>query len=86
MKVERQGLTPKEVLAIQMALSMMIEDVEESSKNPAMPWTPQTRQEMKDILLNAKSAAAKIAVTIGKECFIAPYVEGDEDEFITKQS
>lgn len=82
----KQGLSPKEVLTIQMALAMMIEDVEASSKDVRIPFTPQTRKEIADMLLNAKAAKAKIDLAVGNECIIQPYQEGDEKEFITKQS
>ena len=82
----KQGLSPKEVLTIQMALAMMIEDVEASSKDVTYPFTPQTRKEMADMLLNAKAAKAKIDLAVGNECIIQPYQEGDEKEFITKES
>lgn len=82
----KQGLSPKEVKTIQMALAMMIEDLEAGSKNVSIPWTPQSRKDFADMILNAKLAKAKIDLTVGRECIIEPYREGDEKDFITKQS
>jgi hypothetical protein len=82
----KQGLSPKEVKTIQMALAMMIEDLEATSKDISYPFTPQARKELKDMLLNSKSAKAKIDLASGHECVIQPYVEGDEKEFLTKES
>lgn len=82
----KQALTKAEVTTIQMALAAMIEDVELASKNPSIPFTPKSRIDMKDILLNAKAAKAKIDSIVGKEVTLAPYIAGDEKEFLTKES
>lgn len=82
----KQGLSPKEVKTIQMALSIMIEDLESGLKNPTFPFTPDARKDMRDMLLHSKSAKAKIDLTVGHECTVEPYKAGDEKDFITKQS
>lgn len=82
----KQGLSPKEVKVLQMALSVFIEDMDGGLKNPTFPFTPQARSEMKDMLLNAKSAKAKIDLAAGHECTVEPYQDGDEKDFITKES
>lgn len=82
----KQGLSPKEVKTIQMALSIMIEDLDGGLKNPTFPLTPEARKDMKDMLLHCKSAKAKIDLAVGHECIVEPYQEGDEKDFITKQS
>lgn len=82
----KQGLSPKEVKTIQMALAMMIEDLEAGSKNVSIPWTPQSRKDFADMILNSKSAKAKIDLAAGHECIIEPYQEGDETDFLTKKS
>lgn len=80
------ALTPDEVAVVQMALGAMIEDLEAARMNPNYPFTPETRKDMKDILSNSKSALAKIAVASGKLLKLDPYKDGDELDFITKQS
>jgi hypothetical protein len=80
------ALTPDEVAVVQMALGAMIEDVDSGLKNQNFPFTPETRKDMKDILRHSQSALAKIAVASGKLLKLDPYVEGDEKDFITKQS
>lgn len=79
-------LTPNEVMITQMALSGLIEDLESVSKDPSLPFTPSARKDQKDMLSAAKSAMAKLAATSGKEVKLDPYQEGDENEFLTKQS
>jgi hypothetical protein len=79
-------LTPKEVAAVQMALNSMIGDFEAVGKDPTLPFNPEARREMKDILETAKSALEKIVKTSGHDVGLAPYNEGDEKEFFTKES
>ena len=80
------ALIPKEVTIIQMALIALIEDMTEVSKEPSYPFTPESRKDMNDILSNAKSALDKIALASGKLVQLDAYNEGDEIEFLTKQS
>ncbi len=79
-------LSPKEVAITQMALSGLIEDLEAVSTNPSYPFTPDARKDQKDMLTAARSAMKKLADTSGMEVKLDPYKEGDEDEFLTKQS
>jgi hypothetical protein len=79
-------LTPNEVAITQMALSGLIEDLESVSTNPTYPFTPEARKDQKSMLDAARSAMKKLADTSGLEVKLDPYVPGDEDEFLTKQS
>jgi len=79
-------LTPHEVMAIGLGLSRIIEDMEALNNDDTIPWTPDARKMKAEILNNAKSAAAKIEKATGFECRIDPYKDGDEDEFLTKES
>lgn len=79
-------LTPKEVNAIQMALTTMIEDVSAMSKDPAHNWTKEAKEIYLDILVTAKSALDKIATTSGHRVQLDPYKEGDEKEFLKPKS
>lgn len=80
------ALTPKEVSIIQMALQTLIEDNEKISKDYTLPFTGEARMLMKDILVNAKSALSKIVKASGNFVQLDAYNEGDENEFLTKQS
>lgn len=84
--MSKNNLTPNEVTVVQMALSGMIEDLEEVSKDPTIPFTPQARKDQKEILTHARSAHAKIASASGHEVKLDPYNEGDENEFLIKRS
>lgn len=79
-------LTPDEVVVMQMALSGLIEDLEATSGNPSLPFTPEARKYQKEMLAAAKSALAKVAAVSGKLIKLDPYNEGDETEFLTKES
>lgn len=79
-------LTPQEVTITQIALSGLVEDLTAVSTNPSYPFTPQARIEQKEMLDCAKSALAKIATVSGELVQLDPYKEGDEDEFLTKES
>lgn len=80
------ALTPDEVATVQMALGGMIEDLEAAKSNPSYPFTPESRKDINAILTNSKTALAKIAIASGKLLKLDPYQEGDENEFLTKQS
>lgn len=79
-------LNPHEVMAIGLGLSRLIEEMEDIKKNAAIPWTPEARQIQKEILSNARSAASKIEKITGFECKLDAYLDGDETEFLTKES
>lgn len=84
--MSKNNLTPDEVAVIQMALSGMIQDLEEVGKDPTIPFTPQARKDQREILTAARSAHSKIALASGAEVKLDKYEEGDEQEFFTKQS
>ena len=79
-------LTPDEVVIIQMSLSGLIEDLEAVSGNQNYPFTPYARKQHREMLASAKSALAKVAAVSGKLVQLDPYQEGDENEFLTKES
>lgn len=82
----RNILTPDEVKAIGMGLGRIIEDLEEVNKRGDIPWTPEAIVIQTEILSNARSAAKKIEQMTGFACKLDEYKEGDEKEFLTKQS
>ena len=79
-------LTPEEVLVTQMALIGMIEDMESIGGDQSIPLTPDARKQGREILAAAKSAHKKIATASGHAVKLDPYKDGDEKDFITKQS
>ena len=82
----QETLQPDEIRITIMALTQVIDDNESVAKNPAIPLDPQTRKHLKEMLTAAKSAKGKLERTVGYEVKLDPYVEGDEQEFLTKES
>lgn len=81
----RVFLTPEEAQAIQMALGMLMENFE-ITKDQSIPFNPLARGYIMGIISAANSAAAKIEKITGITSQIPEYNEGDEDEFLTKES
>ena len=79
-------LTPKEVKVIHMALETFIEDNTAMRKNQTIPFNSEARTMMKDMFETASSALKKIQLASGYAVKLDPYNEGDEKEFLTKES
>lgn len=88
MKVEKIYFNPNEVMAIGLGLARVIDDINamKQGDNVNIPWTPESRKIQSDILAACQSAANKIEKFAGYKCDLPPYIDGDEDEFLTKQS
>lgn len=82
----QQFLTPKEVKVIHMALEVFIEDNTAMRTDQSIPFNPEAREMMKDMFETATSALKKIQETSGYAVMLDEYKEGDEREFLTKQS
>lgn len=82
----KQQITPKEVKATIIALTGMVEDLEAGIKNQNFNFNPAARKDMKDLLETSKSALEKFRNTSGFTATLEPYKDGDENEFLTKQS
>lgn len=80
--------TPKEVKVIIMGIERIVEDFESISKDASIPFTPDARKDIKGILSTAISCKKKLEEVINKGAAfqMAEYKQGDEDEFLTKQS
>ena len=78
-------LTMEEYRAVQLGLGRIIEDLTKP-KMDMYPWTPEVRKFKKEIVTAANTAAAKIEKVTGVKAELPEYEEGDEDEFLTKQS
>jgi hypothetical protein len=88
MKVERIFFNPAEVAAIGMGLARVMEDMNAMKKNgyENTPWTPEARKIQADMMAACRSAANKLEKFAGYKCELPPYEDGDENEFLTKQS
>lgn len=75
---------PKEVMALAMGLARIIEDF--NTSDPLTPFTPETRRDIKDILENVRTAAAKIEKFTGFKCVLPDLEPGEEKDYLTKES
>lgn len=84
----KEIFSPAEVKILIMGLVTVIEDIEAVNNDPKYPFTPESRKDMKDMLECAKSARKKLEDVVNKGVAfnLAPYEEGDEKDFLTKQS
>lgn len=85
-KGEQLYLKPNEVKFISMAVLSMLEQLQDSAKNQLLNWNPETRKDLKDMIeigSNLKIKLKKLGFDMRE---LPPYLDGDEDEFLTKQS
>ncbi len=71
-----------------MGLARVMEDINAMKHKgyENTPWTPEARKIQADIMKACQSAATKLEKFAGYKCELPPYIDGDEDEFLTKQS
>ena len=79
-------LNPNEARTVQLGLARILEDTTVNANNLKIPWNPEARQAMKEIREAAGSAAKKIEKYTGIAATLPEYNEGDEYEFLTKES
>lgn len=85
-KLPQAQLTHDEAKIIVMALTNQIEELTKTSKNQAMPWTPESRAIFKEMLDAAHSARDKITSLTGLDSTLPDYEEGDDLKFLTRPS
>lgn len=78
------AFTPEEVKITQMALITFIEDNEHYKNNETIPFNEEAKRMMNEMSDAANSALAKIQKSSNYKLEMAPYEEGDEEEFLTK--
>lgn len=76
----------RELVAMMLGLSTIIEDTKKSLSNQNLNWTPESRKDLRDILAAATSAAQKIEKHTGVKAGLPPFEKGDEHEVLTKES
>lgn len=84
----KEIFTPAEIKILILGLVTVQEDLETGSKNQQYNFTPEARKDMKDMLDAANSARKKLEGVVNKGIAfeVAQYEEGDEKDFLTKQS
>ncbi len=86
MEVKQLYLKPDEAKFLSMAVISQIELLEDTSKDQNINWNPETRKQLKEMIIAGKSLRIKMN-KIGIDTIeLPPYLEGDEDEFLTKKS
>lgn len=77
-------LKPEEQKFISMSVVALIEQLRETAINPMMNWNPETRKDLKDMLAAGESLRVKLK-NLGFDMRpLPPFVDGDENEFLTK--
>lgn len=79
-------IKPNEGKFLAMAVLGMIETLQASAANPKLPWDPQTRKDIKDMLEAGKGLRIKLA-KLGFDMRDLPdYTKGEENDYFTKES
>jgi len=85
-KGEQLYLKPNEAKFISMAVVAMIDELQSTSKNQNINWNPESRKDFKDMLAAGNSLRIKLQKLGFDVRDLPPYFEGDEKDFLTKQS
>jgi hypothetical protein len=86
MKGEHLYLKPEEALFLSMAVVSMIEQLTNTSKNQGINWNPEARGYLRDMLAAAATLKIKMEKLGMPMNDLPPFMEGDENEFLTKES
>jgi len=79
-------LKPEEVTFLSTAVLSMLADVKESSQNQRVNWTPEARGYFKEMIAAGNGLIIKFkAIGIDMDG-LKDYNDGDENEFLTKES
>jgi hypothetical protein len=79
-------LKPDEKKFVAMSVVSTLEQLQEMASNPQINWNPETRKDLKDMLAAGNSLRIKLEKLGFDVRELPPYVDGDENEFLTKQS
>jgi hypothetical protein len=85
-KTEQLYLKPDEKKFIAMAVVAMVERLQESSKNTLINWNPEARKDLKEMIAAGSSLRLKMQKLGFDMRELPPYLPGDENDFLTKQS
>jgi hypothetical protein len=85
-KGEQLYLKPDEAKFISMAVVAMIEQLRDTSKNELINWNPDARKDLKEMLTAGNNLSVKLQKLGFDMRELPPYLDGDENEFLTKQS
>lgn len=79
-------LKPEEGKFLVLSVLDLLERIKDTSQNPKINWNPETRKQLKDMREAGDSLKRKL-VKLGFDMTeLPPFMEGDQDEFLTKES
>jgi len=79
-------LKPGEHRFLSIAVLAMIQDLKESTQNQTLPWNPESRKQLKDMLAAGNDLKIKMA-GLGFDMRPLPDVEdGEIPDYLTKES
>lgn len=79
-------LKPDEGKFLSMAVVAMIEDLTETSQNQKLNWNPESRKDFKDMLSAGNTLRIKLAKLGFDMRELPPYIDGEETDYLTKES
>lgn len=85
-KGEHLYLKPEEARFLSLAVVDMIEQLQNMSQNPTINWNPEARKDLKNMMAAGNSLRTKLKKLGFDMRELPPYTEGDEKEFLTKES
>ena len=63
-----------------------IEQINDTAKNQLLNWNPETRKDLKDMIAAGNSLRIKLKKLGFDMRELPPYIDGEETDFLTKQS
>lgn len=79
-------LKPEEAKFLGLAVIAMIEQLQQTSKDQNIPWNPESRKDLKEMLAAGGSLRIKLE-KLGFDMRPLPdYNDGEHDNYFTKQS
>ena len=85
-KSDQLYLKPDEAKFIAMAVLSEIETLQDMATDQRINWNPAARKNLKDMI----AAGTTLKIKLQKLNFdmkeLPPYLEGDQDDFVTKES
>lgn len=71
---------------LSMSVVAIIEQLTETSKNEKINWNPESRKDIKEMLAAGKTLRIKLEKLGFYMNDLPPYIDGEEEDFLTKQS
>lgn len=79
-------LKPNEAKFIALSVVSLLDQLKESARNPEIPFNPEARKDLKQMIEAGTSLQIKLKKLGFNVDDLPPYMDGDETEFLTKES